>query len=131
MRMVEELVKSKLFSEIAVTHMKTGRALEADCLQEVFDRYPDCCYSILFPYHTEQKAPASLNPVSGNTFQKCPDTVLIMSAVQINLRQNLFHPSCPEAGFYSLFNIRRKSQWKKPALCRQVRKRYIGTANPA
>ena len=45
-RMVEELVKSKLFSEIAVTHMKTGRALEADCLQEVFDRYPDCCYSI-------------------------------------------------------------------------------------
>ena len=40
-RMVEELVKSKLFSEIAVTHMKTGRALETDCLQEVFDRYPD------------------------------------------------------------------------------------------
>lgn len=45
-RMVEELVKSGLFSRIAVTHMQTGRALGVDCLQAVFAKYPECCYNI-------------------------------------------------------------------------------------
>ncbi len=45
-RMVEELVRSDLFSEIAIAHMQTGRALETDCLQAVFDKYPNSCYSI-------------------------------------------------------------------------------------
>lgn len=45
-KMVEELVKSGLFSRTAITHMQTGRALELDCLKAVFDRYPGCCYSV-------------------------------------------------------------------------------------
>lgn len=45
-KMAEELVRSGLFDRIAVTHMQTGRALEMSRLKEVFDRYPDCCYSI-------------------------------------------------------------------------------------
>lgn len=45
-KMGEELVKSGLFARIAITHMQTGRALELDCLKAVFDRYPDCCYSV-------------------------------------------------------------------------------------
>jgi len=45
-KMVEELVKSGLFFRIAITHMQTGRALELDRLKAVFDKYPDCCYSV-------------------------------------------------------------------------------------
>lgn len=44
-KMVEELVSSGLFDRIVITHMHTGRALEMSRLKEVFDRYPDCCYS--------------------------------------------------------------------------------------
>lgn len=45
-KMVEELVRSGLFSRIAIAHMQTGRALDLDYLKSVFDRYPDCCYSV-------------------------------------------------------------------------------------
>ncbi len=45
-KMVEELVKSGLFSGIAITHMQTGRALGLESLKAVFDRYPDCRYSV-------------------------------------------------------------------------------------
>ena len=44
--MVEELAKAGLFSEIAIAHMQTGRALEPDRVGEVLDRYPDCSYSV-------------------------------------------------------------------------------------
>ena len=44
--MVEELVKAGLFSEIAIAHMQTGRALEPERVGAVFDRYPDCHYSV-------------------------------------------------------------------------------------
>ena len=44
--MVEELVKSGLFLRIAITHMQTGRALELDRLEAVFDKYPECGYSV-------------------------------------------------------------------------------------
>ena len=44
--MVEELVKAGLFSEIAIAHMQTGRALEPDRIGMIFDRYPDCTYII-------------------------------------------------------------------------------------
>ena len=45
-KMVEELVRSEFFSKIAIAHMQTGRALELGCLKSVFDRYPDCCYTV-------------------------------------------------------------------------------------
>lgn len=45
-KMAEELVRSGLFFRIAITHMQTGRALELDRLEAIFDRYPGCCYSV-------------------------------------------------------------------------------------
>ena len=44
--MVEELVKSGLFAEIAIAHMQTGRALETDRISAILDRYPDCGYIV-------------------------------------------------------------------------------------
>ncbi|MCM1540686.1 MAG: bifunctional folylpolyglutamate synthase/dihydrofolate synthase [Blautia sp.] len=45
-KMVEELVRSGLFSRIAVARMQTGRTLELSRLEAVFGRYPGCCYSV-------------------------------------------------------------------------------------
>lgn len=44
--MVEELVKSGCFSGIAIAHMQTGRALPLERLEEIFDRYPGCRYTV-------------------------------------------------------------------------------------
>lgn len=43
-RMVEEFVKSGLFTKIAIAHLQTGRALELERLEDVFAKYPDCHY---------------------------------------------------------------------------------------
>ena len=44
--MVEKLAKAGLFSEIAIAHMQTGRALEPDRIKAILDRYPECSYSV-------------------------------------------------------------------------------------
>lgn len=44
--MIQEVAQSKLFEEIAIAHMHTGRAASLDSIRELFDRYPFCKYSL-------------------------------------------------------------------------------------
>jgi len=45
-RMAEELVKSGFFYKFALAPMQTGRTLSGEELREIFDRYPDCSYTV-------------------------------------------------------------------------------------
>lgn len=44
--MAEELLASGLFQKIAIAHMKTGRAVALETLEELFGRTPDCVFEI-------------------------------------------------------------------------------------
>lgn len=44
--MVEELVKSGLFTRVFIAHMRTARGLSLDACRKLFDRYPECGYQM-------------------------------------------------------------------------------------
>lgn len=45
-KMLEELVSSGCFEEIAVAHMHNGRAASLESIEEIMSRYPGCAYTL-------------------------------------------------------------------------------------
>ena len=44
--MIEKVADSGLFDRVAIAHMQTGRAASLESLQQLFDQYPSCQYSL-------------------------------------------------------------------------------------
>lgn len=44
--MIRQVAESGLFDQIAIAHMNTGRAASLEALQELFEEYPSCNYSL-------------------------------------------------------------------------------------
>lgn len=44
--MLEQILKTGYFKEIAIAHMTTGRAASLACMEEIMRRYPGCAYTL-------------------------------------------------------------------------------------
>jgi len=72
--MIQMIAESGLFERIAVAHMHTGRAASLECLQELFDEYPHCEYSLYTKVDTalqellEDRKPAERIYIAGSLY---------------------------------------------------------------